>query len=134
MGGMKNTQSKMCLFIDSLLAYMITDDQQIFIEIYLFIFTEWEHKMDFTWFSVGCSLSTKNIHQSSFQESSFQKTFPWKIFFIFKNLFFYRLSLSEPQGTFLGPFWDLLGTFLGPFRNLLGTVIYALKNITASII
>jgi hypothetical protein len=25
MGGMKNTQPKICLFIDSLLAYMITD-------------------------------------------------------------------------------------------------------------
>ena len=27
MGGIKNTQSKICLFIDSLLAYMITGDQ-----------------------------------------------------------------------------------------------------------
>ena len=32
MGGIKNTHSKICLFIDSLLAYMITDDRQIFIE------------------------------------------------------------------------------------------------------
>ena len=42
MGGIKNTQSKICLFIDLLLAYMITDDRQIFIErnfnIYLFYF------------------------------------------------------------------------------------------------
>jgi hypothetical protein len=80
--------------------------------------------MDFTRFSVGCSLSTKNknhFKQNPSKKVPSKKVFHGRYFFIFKNLFFYRLSLSDPQGTFLGPFWDLLGTFLGPFWDLLGT-------------
>ena len=129
MDGMKNTQSKVCLFTDRLLAYMVKDVHQVvferIFEIYLFIFY-WMRTQDgfyeifcrmFSFYKKQKPFETKSVHQSSFYQS-----FPWKIFFIFQEFIFYSalsLNLKEPlwdlYGTFMGPLWDLLGTFMGPF-------------------
>ena len=62
-------------------------------------FTEWEHKMDFTWFSIGCSLSTK-IHPPKFLPRKFlprkflPRNFSMEDIFLFSRIYFFIGSLS----------------------------------------